>query len=112
MTKTDKNKLRQAIKSQKESRSAKANFDDKYKIINAKNGKIRDVLFLFGSWVGHKVSDIMSDPQGQNYIFNYVLNPENNFPTKFKKAVFEVAKGLEAEDAYVSDKKEDDDIPY
>jgi len=108
----NKSKLREAIKDQKESRSASASFDDKYKIIKANNGKVRDVLFLFGSWVGHKVSDIMSDPQGQNYIFNYVLNPENNFPSDFKKVVFDVAKKLEAEDDYISMREEDDDIPY
>jgi hypothetical protein len=111
MAKTDKVKLRQAIKNQKESRNTSISFDNKYRLIRSKNGKIRDILFLFGSWVGHRLSDIMQDPQGQNYIFNYILNPENNFPTDFKRAVFDIAKSLEAEDDHISS-KEENDIPY
>ena len=112
MTKVDKIKLRQAIKSQKETRKASAGFESKYKLISSKNGKVRDILFLFGSWVGHRLSDIMQDPQGQNYIFNYILNSDNNFPKDFKEAVFAIAKTLEAEDDFISFRKEDDDIHF
>lgn len=112
MAKTDKNKLKKAIENQKENRNQSVKFEKKYKLITTKNGKIRDVLFLFGQWVGHRLSNIMKDPQGQNYVFNYVLNPKNNFPTDFKKAVFDVAKRLEADDEFISMKEEDDDIPY
>lgn len=104
-------KLRQVIKEQKKNQLASINFDDKYKLIKSKKGKVRDVLFLFGQWVGHRLSDIMQDPQGQNYIFNYVLNPKNNFPPDFKKIVYEIAKSYESEDDYYT-LKETDDIPF
>ena len=111
MTKTNKSKLKNAIKEQKELLRDGGSFDDKYKIIKAKNGAIRDIQFMFGQWVGHTISSIMQDPQGQNYIFNYVLNTENNFPKDFKTMVFDIAKRLEAEDGYISMREEDDDIP-
>ena len=77
----------------------------------SKKGKVSDILFLFGVWVGYRMSDIMQDPQGQNYIYNYILNPSNNFPVDFKKAVFTLTKNFEAEDDYASS-IEEDDIPY
>jgi hypothetical protein len=55
----------------------------------------------------------MQDPQGQNYIFNYILKTDNNFPTEFKEVVAKVAKALEAEDDFVSSRDiDDDDIPW
>jgi hypothetical protein len=99
------------MKTEKEETS-KNRFEGKYKVIK-KDGKIVDVLFLFGSWVGHRLSDILEDPSGYNYIYNYVLSPEQNFPKDFQKIVFKVAEKIrEKMDDYMPDLDDEEDIPF
>ena len=103
-------KVMEDIGEEKEQRNRRS-FEGKYTSIE-KDGKTVDILFLFGSWVGHRLSDILEDPTGYNYIYGYVLSPERDFPKPFKDLVRKAAEQIEAEMGDYSPDVEDEDIPF
>jgi len=109
MPKVDMKKLRRRMeerrKARKDAQSRLKGLPRYEKILNKKK-KLVDIVIGFGVWEHCRVSEMLDDPEGQNYICNFILGV-GDFHEDFKKDIIKVCKhnGYEVEEG-------EEDIPY
>lgn len=65
----------------------------KYRILKDRStGEIADIILDFGKWRGHRIRAMLEDGQGENYVFNFLLDVNSNFQEEFIERLHAVIK--------------------
>jgi len=106
MGKVNMEKLRGKAKKAKVTRQRKSGLPP-YEKLEDRKGKLSDIVLGFGAWKDWRVSEMLDDSAGQNYIANFILG-KGDFHEDFKNDIIEVCERC----GFDVDTEEEEDIPY